>query len=869
MIHVNRLFFTSFLLMLVSVFCEQSRTPISVWKPVNTSEDVETIMANISTEFETTTSLEAVDRVYLQMSTMRPIIRDVGITANMMMTDESAESAEEKAVEEPALTRVITTTSASTKSMISEWSEAITVEGKVATTSTRFSTTHSLTDIMPTEFTGALNTSWLTTPATKRAPKRSKFLDDIRTMIKQLMSTTGSELARKLLEADISTDCTFGLLQFMRAIQDLEPWAMRLIDATAKYPTGVLQGTLSDLGAYDECIETVVPDEYGGTKLRGQYCDVHVSTGDNGAFLDNLLPALLYSHRKVGNVLSYALDEALPGLRLGVCFIDACNEQDLANIGRTLGGTSVKITVKDCVTNEYKGVDNVQACIIAFLAVLAAVIVFATIFELFSKNWDDKRKKAIYYKCVTAFSVVRNTSIILHVGNNENPETQQYKFVHGLRFLSMFWICLGHSYQTINENITRLINAVHIFERWESPIITAGFMAVDTFFFMSGYLLYYVLNKQNHNRAMVAGIALLRRFIRGTIPMFFMFMCMYLLPLIASGPNSKEFYDRFHAEIRLHWSDLVLHIRNWRLADYEVSTMPHLWYLSADFQLFVVAVALIQTFGRKKRPAAIAFAVLSLLCCIVSAWQIYGTNMLPFIVPLHTSYRDTLDTVRYYYQLPFYHAVCFFSGCVTFIFAEQYGKVNISKTIQALFWCIALSCGLSCVFMKLEWNINSERPSETKRMFMAFIDRILWSVCIVWFWFTCTTGRGGFLNRFLSWNGFVPLARISFGVYLIHLPFYNLMHRISRERRFYSHFTLVSNCFLVLVWSYLLSYIQCVACELPVAHLEKLVFVRDPRNAGGTTEEPQKQQEAVGKETENIPVVFVHERMSKNCSTEA
>ncbi|KAL1438077.1 hypothetical protein MTO96_010419 [Rhipicephalus appendiculatus] len=741
----------------------------------------------------------------------------------------------------------MTTTSASTKPMIFEWSEATTEEAKVATNSTGHSPTHSLTDITPTVFTGAQNASWSTTPATKQAPKRSKFLSDIQSMIKQLMSTRGSELMRKLLQADISTDCTFGLLQFTRAIQDLEPWALRLIDATAKYPTGVLQGTLSDLGAYDECIETVVRDEYGATKVRGQYCDVHLSIGDDDAFLENLLPALLYTHRKVGHFMSFALDEVLPGLRLGVCFIDACNELDLANIGRTLGGTAVKITVKDCVTNEYEGVDNVQACIIAFLAVLAAVIAMGTIFELFTKNWNDKRQNAIYYKCVTAFSVVKNSRIILHVGNNGNPETQRYKFVHGLRFLSMFWICLGHSYQTINENITRLINAVYIFESWESPIISAGFMAVDTFFFMSGYLLYYVLNKQNHNRAMVAGIALFRRFLRGTIPMFFMIMCMYLLPLIASGPNSKEFYDRFYAE----------------------STMVHLWYLSADFQLFVVAVAVIQTFGRKKRLAAVVFAVLSLLCCLVSAWQIYGTNMLPFIVPLHTSYRDTIDTVICYYQLPFYHAVCFFSGCMTFTFVEQYGKVNISKTIQALLWCIALSCGLSCVFMKLEWNIDSEQPSETKRMFMAFIDRILWSVFMTWFWFTCTTSRGGFVNRFLSWNGFVPLARLSFGVYLIHLPFFNLMHRVSRERRFYSHFTLVSNCFVVLVWSYLLSYIQCVACELPLSHLEKLVFVRDPRKGSDTTKELRKEHEAFGKDTGGMHVVSIHECRPKNVSLEA
>ncbi|KAL1413992.1 hypothetical protein MTO96_007807 [Rhipicephalus appendiculatus] len=218
-----------------------------------------------------------------------------------------------------------------------------------------------------------------------------------------------------------------------------------------------------------------------------------------------------------------------------------------------------------------------------------------------------------------------------------------------------------------------------------------------------GYLLYFALNKQKRNRAIVAVVALVRRFLRVTIPMFFMIMCMYLLPLIASGPNSKEFYDRFYAEVRRHWWHLIAQIYNWRGEDYEVSTMTHLWYLSVDFQLFVVAVAVIQTFR-----------------------------------------RDVVDTAAIYYQHPFYHAVCFFSGCMTFTFVEHYGKAKISKTIQALLWCIALSCGLCSMYVKFDWNFNGDRASETKRMMAAFIDRILWSISVAWFWFACTTGRGVF-----------------------------------------------------------------------------------------------------------------------------
>ncbi|KAH8032751.1 hypothetical protein HPB51_001449 [Rhipicephalus microplus] len=310
------------------------------------------------------------------------------------MIQASVESAEEKVVEESGLTRVMKTTSASTKSGTSEWSEEQPAEAEVTTYSRRHSPTHNFPNIIPTEFNGTLNTLLLTTPATQQAPKRSKFLSDIQIMLKQFMSTGRSELTRKLLQADISTDCTFGLLQFTRAIQDLEPWALRLIDASAKYPTGVLQGTLSDMGAYDECIETVVQNKYGATKVRGQYCDLHLSLGDDDAFLENLLPALSYSHKKVRNFTSYVLDEALPGLRLGVCFIDACNEQDIANIGRTLAGTALKITVKDCVTNKTEGVNSVQAGIISFLTILAAVIAVATMFELFTKTGDDKHKNA-------------------------------------------------------------------------------------------------------------------------------------------------------------------------------------------------------------------------------------------------------------------------------------------------------------------------------------------------------------------------------------------------------------------------------------------------------------------------------------------
>nr|XP_037270381.1 nose resistant to fluoxetine protein 6-like [Rhipicephalus microplus] len=848
----NIMFFYGFFVVLVSVFCVETTTHTDALTPLNTSQNEEMMAPSSLMTYQATASLEKVNISRLLMSITPASARGRQIPLNFYRTTELQETMNEHSFKrrQPAMVRSAT----SPKPIIKQRVAAATAEKEATSKSTTVSTSRNFRKINLAESSGAVSTSLSTTPLSANGEssatpiangESSKFFSNVQAAINQLMSTSGREVVRKLQQANISTDCSLGLLQFTRAIQDLQPWAMRLIDATGKYPTGSLQGTFADLGAYDECIETVVRDEYGTLKVRGQYCDVHLSILDQEILDQIVFPAILNYNKRMGRFMSFLTDKSLPGIRLGVCFIDACKEQDLANIGSIVAGSFMKITVKDCVTNEYEEINVVQAWIIAFLAVLSAVITCGTIFELFTGNWENERKNALYYKCITAFSVVSNSQRILKVTENGDPDTQDYRFVHGLRCLSIFWICLGHSYSQTNENRTRIFNAVNIFESWESPIMSAGFIAVDTFFFISGYVLYLNLNKQKRSRVIVAVVAILRRFLRFTIPTFFMIMCIYLLPLIASGPYSKEFYDRFDAEVRQQWWHLIGQFYNWRMENYEVRIMTHLWYLSADFQLFIVAVAVIQTFRTKNWVTVFIFVVLSLLCCGIGAWHIYGTNLLPFVATLHKTYRAIIDTTTQYYTLPFYHAVCFFSGCITFNFVQQYGKTKISKSIQAFLWCIALCCGLCCLYMKLDWNLNGGQASETKRMFAAFFDRVLWSVCISWFSFACTTGRGGFVNQFLSWNGFVPLARLSFGVYLVHLPFYHLMYRIGRERSFYSHFTLVSNCFVVLVWSHILSFILCVTCELPTMHLEKMVFMRWIKKQGAM-QEPKEEHHFVG-----------------------
>ncbi|KAH7960477.1 hypothetical protein HPB49_020148 [Dermacentor silvarum] len=171
---------------------------------------------------------------------------------------------------------------------------------------------------------------------------------------------------------------------------------------------------------------------------------------------------------------------------------------------------------------------------------------------------------------------------------------------------------------------------------------------------------------------------------------------------------------------------------------------------------------------------------------------------------------------------------------------EDSQKFDKSKNLQLAGWYACACCGLFCVLVKFPWYLSHKPTSESVDLFLAFFDRILWSLFLAWIVLMCATGRGGTLTKFLSCNAFVPLSKLSYGVYLIHWPFIELMIHSSRERVYWSVFNQLSLSFAVLVWCFLLSYLAFIACEAPTGVLEKLLFKRLTGDGGARRQEHQE-----------------------------
>jgi PREDICTED: similar to CG5892 CG5892-PA len=108
-------------------------------------------------------------------------------------------------------------------------------------------------------------------------------------------------------------------------------------------------------------------------------------------------------------------------------------------------------------------------------------------------------------------------------------------------------------------------------------------------------------------------------------------------------------------------------------------------------------------------------------------------------------------------------------------FCEDSESWSIPSKARFIFWLLLPLSSLSILILAHFWNVAQEAGELNKiikTLFAAF-QRPIWCLGIAWITLCCGTGKGGVFNDLLSWRGFVPLSRLSFCIYTVHLvPIY-------------------------------------------------------------------------------------------------
>lgn len=93
-------------------------------------------------------------------------------------------------------------------------------------------------------------------------------------------------------------------------------------------------------------------------------------------------------------------------------------------------------------------------------------------------------------------------------------------------------------------------------------------------------------------------------------------------------------------------------------------------------------------------------------------------------------------------------------------------QIKISLIWVCIGWIICLATVAAIIFGPMDVANPVKEENVVGSALYSAISRPLWGVAIGWIIFACHRGYGGFINLFLSHPYWLPLARLSFVMYL-------------------------------------------------------------------------------------------------------
>ncbi|XP_023719920.1 nose resistant to fluoxetine protein 6 isoform X3 [Cryptotermes secundus] len=628
-----------------------------------------------------------------------------------------------------------------------------------------------------------------------RYQKNSSNVGDI------LLNIFGGPFAVVSSQDEASSACQEHSKLYLQALANMTPWAINMYDASTKIPSGLVTGNVQQLGNYDQCLRIEVQN---GDVLafRGQQCraTIHFEvTGEDSGnrtrtdtrrSLD--MKDLFYAALEAAGVYDWKDTKSAPYV-WAFCVPSSCSTTDVQRaLQKSLSPLTVpgrveamvSVTSSDCHVADPTGT-QLSAADLGILVLLAVVLVFliaSTSYDLIvSRKYAGKKSKGVAHSVLVSFSLTTNGRNLLSCSTSSDTMPS----LNGLRFISIFWILLGHTYymKSVSSNINNIV-VKHFDQSLSMMLIMNGTLTTDTFFLLSGILLAYVFmrdrqKKQPFNLATFY----IHRYLRLTPPYaFVIFFYATLLSRLGSGPLWDTWAGANRDYCVANWWTNLLYINNY--INLDQMCLNQTWYLAVDMQLFWLSPLLLYPLAR---------------------WPRFGKGLLAFviflsiIIPFAITFAERLTAVMLYNKdlLPV-------AAVYSFIYTKTYARA-----------------GPYLIGIALGYLLHVLRNKHI-------------SIPMVRMYFSSHAVSAGPVNAFLSWRLFVPLSRLTYSAYLCHYVVLLYNAGSIRAPGYLSEYTVVHEFAGNLMFTLVLAAVISLAFEVPFMNLDRIVIKRQPRDATPT-----------------------------------
>ncbi|XP_022645520.1 nose resistant to fluoxetine protein 6-like isoform X1 [Varroa destructor] len=382
----------------------------------------------------------------------------------------------------------------------------------------------------------------------------------------------------------------------------------RMMDASGKFPSGFASGNLADLGSFDQCL--------GGPIHDSHYCTM-LLTPKNQSLIRNIAT---YTHQVDFNVAQ---------LLIGVCAPTECQPEQLRAVYQTAFDDWFNASVDSC-QSAWTPLHPTQR---TSLLLIGCWLILAFLFTLLL-GFRISAPKAIK-TCLTLAT---------------------------LKTIATLWVLLGHTYAIVEPHIVGL--SLRFYEMRKGLmfcLISNAHVSVEIFFCVTGIL---IARKKVRRRLVTVILGIIARYIRLTLPALALLLLAPLFPITCNGPASLLIMKQRFLDCPHNWWAIPIHLNNFR--PMREKCLPHLWYISADLQLFVIVWPLHVLIVRK-RHRMVLISVVALIATAYIALETFLYNYAPCVMAgrnMHEIFRMSNEV----YQRPIAHLpsviIGYLCGCL-------------------------------------------------------------------------------------------------------------------------------------------------------------------------------------------------------------
>ncbi|XP_022687990.1 nose resistant to fluoxetine protein 6-like isoform X6 [Varroa jacobsoni] len=631
-------------------------------------------------------------------------------------------------------------------------------------------------------------------------------IESITGRIQKMLLSTGADI---VYDETLSFECLRSLVRIATGLRDRKVWALKFLDSNGAFTINKIDGSVASIGGYDECLSIRVPQIDQTNKISPGSIAQSQFTSIANRCCTGYFQKLLFRSRYF-------------------CFF---------SVGGKYGIRAKPLACRDDVTAEpfHAGI-----WIAGFVFLIAIIlVVWGTIGDC-RNSPNDQDFSVRLMRCFSVrVSYLKLTASEVMEGNRD------VDCIHGIRVLSSLWILLSHTFLGDPALYDRGLHFLVVLRSPVFSIVTQGILAVDSFFALTGILVYRKLYQgitkdrilEKVPVVQFVSVMILRRALRLLVPALAVICMLYFLPVVTSGPGMDAFYPFFRRNCDQRWWTQLFFINNWW--SFELACMGNQWYIAADMQLLIILI--LPTVLMVYRPYQGVF-VLGLLIVFSNAYTAFLTIYYDATPTYLILPRQALKVMQFALRisdqaLPYLATVCI--GILGGHYIEHYKNREISPMVTKICWSLIGLVSFIIVFVVNVWHRRGS-VSQIEAVLYGSLYRPLWGACVVWVVFFCASGKAPFVRWILNRPNVMILSRLSYCFYLCQYIVIMLKNFTGRYMVAFTYYQNFRDFFADAIFNYLLAVFIFFIFEAPTYALDKLAFAKQEARSGRAQINDQK-----------------------------